>query len=158
MESRARLLGHPVHQMLITFPIGSLGLAVASDALHTCLGQKRFAEGALLAIDFGLATAALAVPFGAVDWLAITPRTRAKRVGGWHAVGNAVMLGLFGASRWLRSYRDPAPPAAKWLAGAGFALSGVTAWLGGELVGRHGIGVHDQLGENAPSSLSAASR
>jgi uncharacterized membrane protein len=141
--------------MLVTFPIGALGFSVASDALHSCLGHQKFADAAALALDFGLMSGALAVPFGAVDWLAIPAGTRAKRVGLWHAVGNVGMLGLFGASRWLRR-DDRASVSAKWLSGAAFMLSGVTAWLGGELVNRHGIGVSDRLGDNAPSSLPSS--
>jgi uncharacterized membrane protein len=31
MESRAKLLGHPIHPMLIVFPLGLLGTAVIFD-------------------------------------------------------------------------------------------------------------------------------
>jgi uncharacterized membrane protein len=150
MESRAKLFGHPVHQMLVTFPIGAFGFSVASDALHGYLGKRKFAHAATQALDFGLISAALAVPFGAADFLAIPRGTRARRVGLWHAIGNVAMLGLFGASRVLRA-RGGSPSAAKWLSGSAFMLSGVTAWLGGELVDRHGIGV--ELEEHAPKSL-----
>jgi uncharacterized membrane protein len=143
MESRAKLLGHPVHQMLVTFPIGAFGFSVASDALHTYRGERRFSDAATQALDFGLISAALAVPFGALDWFAIPQRTRAKRIGLWHGVGNTAVVGLLGASRLLRA-RGHVPSAAKWLSGAGFLLAGVTAWLGGELVDRHGIGVQDE--------------
>jgi hypothetical protein len=50
------------------------------------------------------------------------------------------MLGLFAASRWLRA-QDRESLEAKCLSGAAFMLSGVAAWLGGELVDRHGVGV-----------------
>lgn len=151
------------------FPIGAFGFSVASDALHTCFGQRRFSDAATQALGFGLISSALAVPFGAIDWLAIPKGTRAKRIGLWHAVGNVAMLGLFGASRWLR-LRERTDPSAEWLSGTAFALSGVTAWLGGELVDRHAIGVHEgahpdllpangrrnegRMGEAVPSSYS----
>lgn len=150
MESRAKLFGHPVHQMLVTFPIGAFGFSVASDVLHGYLGQRRFAHAATQALDFGLISAALAIPFGAADFLAIPRGTRAWRVGLGHAVGNTAMLGLFAASRVLRA-RGSSPRAAKWLSGSAFLLSGVAAWLGGELVDRHGIGV--ELEEPSPRSL-----
>lgn len=140
MESRAKVLGHPAHQMLVTFPIGALGLSVAADVLHAATGARKFADAATLALDFGLMTAAVAAPLGLIDWLAIPRGTRAKRIGSWHALGNAAMLGLFAGSRWLRA-RGPSPLDAKYLSGMGLALSGVAAWLGGELVVRHGIGV-----------------
>ena len=149
MESRAKFAGHPVHQMLVAFPIGAFGMAVTSDVLGG--SRHRYEDTATLAIDFGLVSAALAAPFGLVDWLAIPGGTRAKRVGLWHALGNVALLGLFGGSRWLRARRDPK---ALWLAGAGMLLGGVTAWLGGELIHRHGVGVADSMGLQAPSSLS----
>jgi uncharacterized membrane protein len=152
MESRAKLLGHPVHQALIAFPLGALGFSVAGDALHTWSGKRSHAEAARLALDFGLASAALAAPFGLIDWLAIEPSTRAKRVGLWHGVGNAVLLGVFAASRLQRS-PGRAPVSAKLLSGAGFLLSGLTAWLGGELVVRHGIGVSAVPDRSALGSL-----
>jgi uncharacterized membrane protein len=152
MESRAKLFGHPVHQMLVTFPIGAFGLSVASDALHTVVGEKKYSQAATLALDFGLASAALAIPFGLIDWLAIPQGTRAKRVGLWHAIGNVAMLGLFGASRWAR-VREESSLEAKYLSGAAFMLSGVTAWLGGELVDRYGIGVKGLVIEEAPPSF-----
>jgi len=151
MESRTQLFGHPVHQMLVALPIGAFGLSVTSDVLHGWLRQRKFRDGATLALDFGLISAVAALPFGLIDWLAIPPGTRAKRVGLWHALGNVALLGIFGGSRWLRSHGDRTT--AKWLAGTGLALSGVTAWLGGELIVRHGIGVHGQIGFDTPKSL-----
>lgn len=154
MESRAKLFGHPVHQMLVTLPIGAFGLSVVSDALHTVGSQRKYSDAATVALDFGLVSAAAAIPFGLVDWLAIPPGTRARRVGLWHAVGNAVMLGLFGTSRWLRAKGDVR--SAKMVSGGAFMLGGVTAWLGGELVDRYGIGVKELpvgAGEPQPSSM-----
>ena len=153
MESRARLLGHPVHQMLVAFPIGAFGLSITGDVLDAWRGERRFGDAAKLALDFGLITAAAAAPFGLIDWLAVRPRTRAKSVGLWHAVGNAALLGVFATSRWLRSRGDVTR--ARWVSGAGMLLAGATAWLGGELITRHGIGVHRQMGLDAPRSLES---
>jgi uncharacterized membrane protein len=155
MESRTQLLGHPVHQMLVAFPLGAFGLSITGDVLDAWRGERKFGDAAKLALDFGLVTAAVAAPFGLIDWLAIRPRTRAKRVGLWHAVGNAALLGIFGTSRWLRARGDLRR--ARWVSGAGLLLSGATAWLGGELINRHGIGIHRQIGLDAPRSLESGS-
>jgi uncharacterized membrane protein len=151
MESHAKFAGHPIHQMMVAFPLGAFGMAVSSDALRGGRRSRMYEYTAARAIDFGLVSAALAAPFGLVDWLSIPGGTRAKRVGLWHALGNVALLGLFGGSRWLRARRDRRAP---WLAGAGMLLGGVTAWLGGELINRHGVGIADSTGLQAPSSLS----
>jgi uncharacterized membrane protein len=157
MDSRIKLLGHAPHPMLVMFPLGALGFSVASDALHTCVGHRRYAEAARQALDFTLATALLAAPFGTIDWLATPRATRARRIGLWHGVGNAALLGLLATSRLLRSRRHDSA-AAKWLSAGGFLLAGVTGWLGAELVEHHRIGIPEAagdaaLGEAAPGSL-----
>ena len=66
----------------------------------------------------------------------------------------AVLALLFAASAWLRGENGVEPSAlALALSFAGAALSLVTAWLGGELVDRLGVGVSPGAGLDAPSSL-----
>ncbi|HYO96657.1 MAG TPA: DUF2231 domain-containing protein, partial [Polyangiaceae bacterium] len=155
MQSRAQVLGHPVHQIVVMFPMGAFGFATATDTLHSLTGRQELASAGRLALTFGLATAAVAIPFGLADWLAIRKGTRAKRVGAWHALGNAGVFTLFAAARLLRQ-GSRVPVSAKILAAAGFTLSGATGWAGSELINRHRVGVHDVIGEDAPSSLSGA--
>lgn len=150
MESRAKFLGHPIHQMLIPFPLGAFALSIAMDAAHIRTGRREHERAAVNALDFGLVTAALAAPFGLVDWLQIEPNSRAKGIGAWHALGNAMVVGLFATSRLMRLC-DRRSKSAKWVSGSAFLLSGATAWLGGELVVRHRIGVQDGL-EQEPTS------
>lgn len=154
MESRAKLLGHPIHQMLIVFPLGLLGMAVIFDLLALGLGDGYWSEIAYWMIAAGVITGLIAAPFGFVDWLAIPSDTRAKRVGAAHGVGNVVVVLLFAASFFLRGTtpRDPGVTALV-LSLLGFALALVTGWLGGELVNRLGVGVDEGAHVDAPSSL-----
>ena len=81
--------------------------------------------------------------------------TRAKEMGRWHGLGNAVVLGLFGASWAMRRGAPGKPGGLPFLLSLlGFSLAGVTGWLGGELVDRLGVGVDDGANLDAPSSLS----
>jgi uncharacterized membrane protein len=156
MESRARLFGHPVHQMLVVFPLGLLGGAAAFDLLYLVTGRDLFAVVAHLMMAGGLITGLLAAPFGTIDWLAIPRGTRAKSIGAMHAGGNVVVLLLFAGSWWLRRDNPAVPEVpAHVLSFAGVALSLVTAWLGGELVDRLGVGISDGAHLDAPSSLGA---
>jgi uncharacterized membrane protein len=156
MESKAKLLGHPIHQMLIVFPLGLLATGVIFDVIHLASGNPTMAVVAYWMIAAGIVGGALAAPFGWIDWWAIPQGTRAKAVGLQHGLGNVVVLLLFIGS-WLLRRDLPEDPGAMELAlsfaGAGLAL--VTGWLGGELVDRLGVGVDDGANLDAPSSLSA---
>jgi uncharacterized membrane protein len=154
MESRAKLLGHPIHQMLVVFPLGLLGMAVIFDIVAFAVGNGYWSEIALWMIVAGIAAGLLAAPFGLIDWLAIPPGTRAKRIGAIHGLGNVVVLALFAGSALFRWVAPQAPTAlALMLSGGGFVLALCTGWLGGELVDRLGIGVDEGAHADAPSSL-----
>jgi uncharacterized membrane protein len=104
----------------------------------------------------GLVTAVSAAIPGAIDFFSIPPNTRARKIGLLHGIGNLAVAGLFAAS-WKIRRRRPARPsrAAIALSVSGAALALVTEWLGGELVGRLGIGVHEGANVNAPNSLTS---
>jgi len=155
MESRAKLFGHPIHPMLIVFPLGLLGMAVIFDVLTLALGNGYWAEIAYWMIAAGVVTGLLAAPFGLIDWLAIPGGTRAKRIGLWHGAGNLLVVALFALSWWMRGDAPRTPDAAPLTLGfAGLALALVTGWLGGELVDRLAVGVDEGAHLDAPSSLT----
>lgn len=159
MESRARFLGHPVHQMLIVFPLGLLGGAVGFDVAHLVTSDPRWAEVAYWLIGVGVVTGLIAAPFGVIDWLAIPRRTRAKRVGLIHGLINVGVLLLFAVSFSLRR-ENPGAPSAEALICSFIAVLGamIAAWLGGELVSRLGIGVWPMAHPDAPSSLATPAK
>nr|WP_297357755.1 DUF2231 domain-containing protein [uncultured Caldimonas sp.] len=154
MESRAKLLGHPAHQMLIVFPLGLLATAVIFDVVFLASGMLEMATVAYWLIAAGLIGALVAAPFGTIDWTAIPPGTRAKRIGAMHGIGNVIVSLLFLGS-WLLRPDPPAEPGplALVLSFAGAGLAMVTGWLGGELVDRLGVGVSEGANLDAPSSL-----
>ena len=155
MESKLKLLGHPVHPMLIVFPLGLLSTAVIFDLLYLATGNGDLAIFAFWAIAAGVVGGLAAAVFGFGDWLAIPGGTRAKRVGLVHGLGNVLVLLLFIGS-WLLRRDLPEQPetAALVLSFAGAGISLITAWLGGELVDRLSVGVDDGAHLNAPSSLT----
>lgn len=156
MESRAKLLGHPIHQQLIVIPLGTLIAAVIFDALYLWLGNTTFASVAFWNIAVGILGGLFAAVFGLVDWLAIPARTRAKRIGAMHGLTNVVVIGLF-TFAWLTRLAagEPIPSMTIFLVElAAIALSAVAGWLGGELVDRLGVGVDTGAHLNAPNSLS----
>ena len=154
MESKAKFLGHHIHQMLVVFPLGLLGASVAFDLLARAFDSPVLVEVAYWTMAGGLITGAIAAPFGTIDWLAIPKGTRAKTIGMLHGGGNVLVMLLFLGS-WLirRDSVNHITAAATAMALAGVALALVTAWLGGELVDRLGVGVSDGAHVNASSSL-----
>src|SRR5262249_9760225 len=139
MEVKARLFGHPIHRMLIVFPLGLLATAVIFDVIRL-VTDAQLGVTSYRMIEAGIAFGLLAAVFGFVDWLGIPARTRAKVIGAWHGIGNVVVVSLFVIS-WLLRRPSPATPSGAafgvGLLGVGLAL--VTGWLGGELVDRLGI-------------------
>jgi uncharacterized membrane protein len=154
VESRAKLFGHSVHQMLIVFPLGLLATATLFDVIYWITAHPSWAEASFLMIVAGVIGGLAAGVFGLVDYLAIPRRTRARRVGIIHGVGNVVVLGLYAVSWVQRIPSEGTPPQiALILSVAGAVLAAVTGWMGGELVDRLGVGVDERAHLNAPSSL-----
>ena len=139
--------------MLIVFPLGLLATSVVFDIVRLATGNIFWASISYWMIVSGLVGGAVAAVFGLIDFLAIPKRTRAKRIGMIHGIGNVVVMGLFFLSFLLRNQNmaDLAPIGLS-IAGAGLAL--VTGWLGGELVDRLAVGVDDGAHVNSPSSLT----
>ncbi len=156
MESKAKILGHPAHPILIVFPLGLLIMSVIFDVIHLITGNGYWSEIAFWMLVSGLIGGIVAGAAGFIDWAAIPDGTRAKRIGLFHSIGNVVVLVLFGFSWVFRAYAPlPNPPVFALICSAlGLILGAYTAWLGGELVDRLGIGVDDGANMNAPSSLS----
>ena len=148
MASKASIAGHPVHPMLIPFP---LALWVTSFAVDVLFYFQRNTS-LLLISKFLLAAGCLgavaaAVP-GIIDWLSIK-NARVKRIADWHARLNIIALIIFATSLCLRT-RAGAP----WvnyslkipflLSLVGVILISISGWLGGALSFEHGVGVKPQ--------------
>src|SRR5215510_6854174 len=143
MESRAKLLGHPIHPMLIVLPLGLFIAAVVFDALFLWRGYAIFATVAYWNIIAGIIGGLLAAVFGLIDWLAIPAGTRAKRIGLLHGGANVIVVLGFALVWWLRNEAPEVGATTTQFAIEiiALALGAVAGWLGGELVDRLGVGV-----------------
>ena len=95
MESKARVLGRPIHQMLIVFPLGLLATAVAFDIVGFLGSDAERFRISFWIMSAGIIGGLLPAVFGLADWLAISSGTRAQRIGLWHGSGNVVIVLLF---------------------------------------------------------------
>jgi uncharacterized membrane protein len=140
--SLVAIAGHPLHAMLIPFPIATLLGAFVADLAAWWTGDPFATRAALWLNGAGVLSGGLAAAFGLADFLSIE-RARAHTVGWVHALGAGATLVLATAS-WLARLGDSAGTASPWAVGllaAGAGVLGVTAWAGGELPYRHLIGV-----------------
>ena len=155
MESKAKLLGHPIHPMLIVFPLGLLATAVAFDIVGLAKSDSSWFGISYWMIAAGIIGGLLAAVFGLIDWWAIPSGTRAKNIGLMHGGVNVLVVLLFIGSWLLRSSVPQSPSStALALSFIALALALVGGWLGGELVDRLGVGVDNGAHLDAPSSLS----
>jgi uncharacterized membrane protein len=143
-----RLFGHPIHPMLVHFPIVlwtvAAGAYVASAAgvIDTAEAIAKFANGA------GLIMALPAMIAGLFEIRTIDSRSEAVRVATWHLMIMATVWFCFLVALMLsisigldRSTKQLAVVAC---AVVGFALMAFGAWLGGRLVYEFGIAVKDR--------------
>ena len=159
MESRVKLFGHPVHPMLIAFPIGLLAKSLIMDILYLITRNTLLTTASYYMIAAGIIGGLLAAIFGFIDWLGLPGDSRAKRIGGWHGIGNFTIVVLFIISWFLRRGDPNFVPGgfALLLSIVGIGMALVTAWIGGELVYRLGVAVDPGANVNAPSSLTEPS-
>lgn len=156
MESKIKLFGHPIHPMLIVFPLGLLATAVIFDILYLIYNNPELTIAAYWMIIAGIVGGLIAALFGFIDWLGIPGGTRAKTIGLTHAVGNVAVLALFALSWFIRGDNENFVPggAALLFSFAGVLLSLFTGWLGSEMVYRLAVGVDRGANLDAASSLS----
>ena len=160
MESRVKLLGHPVHPILIVLPLGLFIGGVVFDGLYLWLGTTSLATVGYWNIAGGIVGGLLAAVFGLIDWLAIPAGTRAKRIGVWHASSNVVAILGFALVWWLR-YTNGVLATTSGLFTievVALLIGAVGGWLGGELVDRLGVGVDNGANLDAPNSISGRHR
>jgi uncharacterized membrane protein len=155
-DSHMKLLGHPIHPMLVVFPLGLFATAAVFDILYLSTGNLAFSTVSYYMIAAGILGGLLAAIFGFIDWLGLKGNTRAKNLGLWHGLGNFTIVVMFVLSWFLRRGNVDFVPnsLALLLSFAGVGLALITGWLGGELVYRLGVMVDPKANVNAPSSLS----
>jgi uncharacterized membrane protein/nitrite reductase/ring-hydroxylating ferredoxin subunit len=143
MRARAQIKSHPIHPMLVAFPIGLWVAGFAMDLIGFGVGDASIYVAGWYAILGGCCAAVLAAIAGAVDLFGVVPTRSSARTRGYlHASLNLIALALFATTLALRG--GPGVPP-YWLSlllsGIGVVVIGISGWLGGTLVYRNQIGV-----------------
>lgn len=158
MRHCARLAGYAVHPLLVTFPLGLLGMSVILDVIGAVTEEPMWGFIASWNIVAGLASGIVAAIFGLIDLTEVPARTRAAKVGIFHAILNTVMLGFFAASLVVRALATSAlpPVSAVLLSALGLGLAGVAGWLGSAMIRRLGVTVVEPDGlDSGPVPMGA---
>jgi uncharacterized membrane protein len=141
MSSPASIARHPIHPMLVVFPVGLWIFSFVCDLIHLLVSPNPiWSDVAFYCIGGGIVGALLAAIPGFIDYLSITD-TRAKRIATFHLALNLAGVVLFAANFGLRYAGDRGaslPIIISAITLVGVAISG---WLGGELVYVHHVGV-----------------
>ncbi|GAA4968766.1 DUF2231 domain-containing protein [Yinghuangia aomiensis] len=148
MYSKAKIAGHPLHPMLVAYPVAGYTGTLVGLAVYASNGQQFWLNFAIAMNIAGVGGALLAALPGATDlWFGIPRGSRAQRVGRAHAAMNVVALGLFGAvlGTYVQHWDGPPPSRGTTLGlalSSGGLLATMTAgFLGWMLVQTYHVGV-----------------
>src|SRR3954451_9173003 len=145
-RSTASIAGHPIHPMLIPFPIAFFVATFLCDLAYVSTSDAGWVTATLWLLGAGLIMAALAAIAGLIDVLG---DQQIRRLGtAWlHGGGNVVAV-LIELYNWYARYQH----GANAVLPTGIILSGIvvlillfTGWKGWELVYRHRVGVVNEL-------------
>lgn len=146
MYSKVTIAGHPVHPMLVGFPLACYTGTLVGYAIYAANGQQFWLNLAIALNVVGVGSALLAALPGIADLAFGVPRrSAAKAVGVAHGALNVVALGLFGASLglYVTHWDGPATGATTGLAlsSAGLACTLAAGFLGWMLVQDYHVGI-----------------
>ena len=146
-----RFLGHPIHPMLVHFPVAFWTVAAVTYIADAAGMGEAAAAIAKLSNAAGLIMAIFAMAAGLLELRAIDSQSEAMRVATWHMMIMATAWVCFllalvlpisaGAAALDHLTAQLAGVAS---AGVGFLLMSVGGWLGGRLIYEFGIGVRSQ--------------
>lgn len=133
---------HPLHPMLVTFPIALLVCAPASDLAFLLFDDPFWARMSLWLLGVGTLMGTLAGTTGAIELLAVSGIRR--RAAAWNHFVMGTMLLAVGFTNWSWRVSDPVGgivPLGIYLSLLGIVLVGFTGWMGGKLVFEDEVGI-----------------
>lgn len=142
LESQVAVAGHPVHAMLVTFPIALTACTLGADLFYWWTGDLFWARAALWAAGMAFLLGIVAGVAGTFELL-VVPGIR-KRSASWtHFIIAVMLLSILGAN-WgyrLGGYEEAVLPYGLMLSAFAILFVGFTGWHGGKLVFEYQVGV-----------------
>ena len=143
-KSTASIAGHPIHPMLVPFPIACFVGTLVTDIAYARTLNLLWATFSVWLLTAGLVMAGLAAIAGLIDFIG-SPRIRNLRAAWIHAIGNvaAVLLSLVNAFVHSRDGYTAVVPTGLTLSAVVVLILLVTGWMGWHMVYRHRVGIAD---------------
>jgi uncharacterized membrane protein len=145
--SRIKLFGHPIHPMLVAYPIAFYTSTLVGFIIYAVTDDHFWLRLTIAANTAGVVMALLAAIPGFIDWAMGIPRgSRAKTHGLRHMVLNVASLVLFAITLILylgdwSGPSDPSPALGIILAGVGVLLTIAAGFHGWVLIQDDHVGV-----------------
>ena len=155
MRTPARIMDHPIHPMLIPFPIGLWVFSLAADITYRVGGDPLWLTMAYWTMLAGTIGALAAAVPGLIDYLSLT-EPRAVRIGTVHLTLNLIIVGLFVANLVLRTMGSASTGLPLVLSIIAVGLLLVSGWFGWELIYRQGVAISPEIEIRARERRGAA--
>jgi uncharacterized membrane protein len=142
----AAIGGHPIHPMLIPFPVAFLVGTLASDLAFWGTRNPFFAQASMWLVGAGIVMALVAALAGFTDFLG-EGRIRSLNAAWYHMLGNLTVVVIAIGSFLLRYMQGAEAAILPWGLVLSFVVTGMllfTGWMGWEMVYRHRVGVVDR--------------
>src|SRR5687768_5294544 len=131
MKSRAHIKGHPIHPMLIPFPVAFFTGTLIFDILGLINDNTSFWNIGHWLIIAGIIGAVLAAIPGVIDYFGtVPPDSTAKKRATKHGLTNVTMLIIFCIAAYYRQDPDAVPAVIIALESIGFILMSIAGWMG----------------------------
>lgn len=143
-ETRVAIAGHPLHAMLVTFPIALCFCTLGADAMYWITGDAFWPRVALWSVGIAFGMGVLAGLVGTAELLSV-PGIRMRSPSWSHFILAVMLIALLGANWALRWGQAEAAvlPVGLLTSALAALLTALTGWHGGKLVFDYGIGVQD---------------
>src|SRR5512133_1040783 len=143
MRSKAAVRSHPIHPMLVAFPIGLFITSLIFDLIGTQRGNASLWAAGWYCVIAGLCFSVLAAIPGVIDLFSVVPPNSSGRTRGYkHAILNLAMIAVFIAVAAHRGDATTQPDGMSLILSAiGVLLLFSSGWLGATLVYRNQIGI-----------------
>jgi len=145
LYSKVKVLGRPVHPMMVGFPIAFFSSTLFASIAYLATGDRDWFRLAYLANVAGVVTGLVAAVPGFLDWVGIPDHLKAKRIGFLHMALNLVVVGLFtlnlGAQGAQLGLAQPMALSGVLISALGVALLLIAGAYGGSLVQRYHVGI-----------------